>query len=283
MRRRPLLLLVVPLVVGLTSCEPPPPPPSDEPPVLVGAGDIADCSEKADTDTGRLVDEIDGEVFTAGDNVGKRGRPSDYTDCYEPVWGRRNDRVHPSPGNHDYETSGASGYFGYFGERAGPAGLGYYYFDVGDWRVFSLNSEANVSASARFVRDNAGDHECIAAIWHRPLRSSFGSDNAAAPLWQAVYDVGGDLVLNGHRHNYERFGLLDRGGQPVDGDERGMREIVVGTGGADFSQFRGVAAGSEVRDNSHHGVIEVELDEDGYAWTFHRTEDGTGDTGSGSC
>jgi hypothetical protein len=272
--QRRALLLIAPLLLGLTACEPN---------VLVGAGDIADCSESADTATAQLVDGIRGEVFAAGDNAYEQGTLAEYQECWRPTWGRHDDRIHPAPGNHEYETSGASGYFNYFGSKAGPAGRGYYFFDKGPWRIFSLNSEVNIAESATFVRNNAGGKRCIAAIWHRPYRDSFANDGSVSELWRAVYDVGGDLVINGHRHHYERFGLLDRGGAPVSSGERGMREIVVGTGGADLTGFRTVQPGSEVRQSSHHGVLRVELRDGAYVWEFHRVGGGIGDSGFDAC
>src|SRR3990170_4134189 len=53
---------------------PDPSPTSAAPAVLVGAGDIADCSSTGDEETARLLDKIDGTVFTAGDNAYPKGR-----------------------------------------------------------------------------------------------------------------------------------------------------------------------------------------------------------------
>src|SRR5262245_22404128 len=89
-------------------------------PVLVGAGDIADCTMSGDEATANLLDSIPGTVFTAGDNAYPTGAASDYNNCYAPSWGRHKARTRPAPGNHEYDTSGASGYFGYYGASAGP-------------------------------------------------------------------------------------------------------------------------------------------------------------------
>jgi Concanavalin A-like lectin/glucanases superfamily len=91
---------------------PPPPPPSD--PVLVGAGDIASCDPfDGDAQTAALLDLFpSATVFTAGDNVYITGTPAEFTDCYDPTWGRAKARTRPSPGNHDYDTTDAAGYFG---------------------------------------------------------------------------------------------------------------------------------------------------------------------------
>src|SRR5207249_3813098 len=78
---------------------------------LVGAGDIADCDAEP---TAALLDNIPGTVFTAGDNAYSDGSAANYAQCYDPSWGRHKTRTRPAPGNHDYHTSGATGYFDYF-------------------------------------------------------------------------------------------------------------------------------------------------------------------------
>lgn len=264
------------LALGLAGCDPPPVR-------LIGAGDIASCALSADSRTADVIDGLQGTVVTLGDNAYQAGTAGEFAYCYRPTWGRHDGRVRPAPGNHDYATPGAAGYFGYFGDRAGPPGAGYYFFDIGSWRVFSLNSEVNVVAAAAFVRANAGGKRCIAAYWHRPLVSSglHGDNPSVLPLWQAVYDVGGDLVLNGHDHSYERFAELGRDGAPSPG---GMRELVVGTGGASPYAFVTVRPGSQVRGSGTYGVVAVDLGNDGYTWRFHPVSGQTfADGGSGTC
>lgn len=264
------------LVFVLPACERPPNR-------VIAAGDIAGCGFTADSATADVVQGLAGTVLTLGDNVYNSGTSTEFTNCYQPTWGRHDGRVRPSPGNHDYVTADASGYFGYFGDKAGPSGSGYYYFDVGSWRVFSLNSEANIVAAAAFVRANAGGKECIAAYWHKPMVSSglHGNNAAVEPLWQAVYDVGGDLVLNGHDHDYERFAELDRTGAPSPG---GMREFVVGTGGAPAYPTGTPKPGSEVRSSGVNGVISVDLNTNSYSWTFRPVAgQNFTDSGTGTC
>ena len=52
-----------------------------------------------------------------------------------------------------------------------------------------------------------------------------------AAIWNALYEYGADLVLNGHDHAYQRFAP-----QRPDGtrdDTHGVRQIAVGTGGGE--------------------------------------------------
>src|SRR3954454_5366308 len=112
-------------------------------PVFVGAGDIASCSRTQDEATAKLLDGIAGVVFAAGDNVYENGTLKEYTDCYGPTWGRHKSRTKPVPGNHEYQTSGAKGYYGYFGSLAGDPAKGYYSFDIGAWHAVMLNSNCS--------------------------------------------------------------------------------------------------------------------------------------------
>src|SRR5687768_11694565 len=85
---------------------------------LVGAGDIASCSQTNDSATARLLGRIPGTVFTLGDNVQGQGARSEFRDCYDSTWGKYKNRTKPTAGNHDYYTTGAKPYYDYFGARA---------------------------------------------------------------------------------------------------------------------------------------------------------------------
>src|SRR5687768_5169814 len=117
--------LMLSLVVLTGSASTPVASPQTGDPVLVGAGDIANCSVEADERTAKLLDEIEGTVFTVGDNVYPDGTPDEFAECYDPTWGRHKERTRPAPGNHDYHTPGAAGYFAYFGDAAGHPGEGW--------------------------------------------------------------------------------------------------------------------------------------------------------------
>jgi 3',5'-cyclic AMP phosphodiesterase CpdA len=53
----------------------------------------------------------------------------------------------------------------------------------------------------------ANPRDCTLAMWHHPRFSSgiLGDQGATVDLWQLLYEAGGDLVLSGHDHMYERF------------------------------------------------------------------------------
>ena len=63
-----------------------------------------------------------GTVFTLGDHAYPDGTAQEFTDCYEPSWGRHKARTMPVPGDNDYSTAGAPGYYGYL-DRGIAAGF----------------------------------------------------------------------------------------------------------------------------------------------------------------
>jgi hypothetical protein len=278
----------------IAACASAPSDPGKPPPgtyVLVGAGDIADCGSSGDEATADLLDGIQGTIFTAGDNAYPDGSAADFSGCYAPSWGRHKSRTRPAPGNHDYHTPGAPDYYAYFGQSAGPAGLGYYSYDLGDWHVVSLNSNVAMSAGSAqetWLRADlaASAKTCTLAYWHHPRFSSgtvAGNDSATQPLWQALYDAGAEIVVSGHEHNYERFAPQTPAGvaDPVNG----IREFVVGTGGAGLANDFGTGQpNSEVFDGTTWGVLKLTLSPGAYSWTFVPVAGSSfTDSGTGAC
>lgn len=242
--------------------------------ILVGAGDISDCREDADAQTAALLDSIPGTVFTTGDHAYPDGSLDRFQRCFHRTWGRHLDRIRPTPGNRDYRTARAAGYFAYFGARAGSPDRGYYAYPLGNWRVFALNSEVPMgegSAQHRWLTAQleATAEACILAYWHRPRFSSgaaHGDDETSADAWEALYAAGADLVLAGHEHFYERFAPQSPDG--TSDAEHGIRQITVGTGGAERYRFGRRAPNSEIRQSGTPGVLAVRLDEESYSWHF---------------
>jgi hypothetical protein len=169
-------------------------------------------------------------------------------------------------------TSGASGYFGYYGASAGPSGLGYYSYDLGAWHILSLNSEIDgsaMSAQIQWLKDDlsANPAACTLAYWHRPLFSSGeqGNNLVMQEAWTVLHQYGADVVINGHDHNYERFAPQNPYGLA---DPNGMREFVVGTGGKDLRGFATVRPNSQVRNATTFGVLKLTLHATSYDWQF---------------
>jgi hypothetical protein len=199
----------------------------------------------------------------------------------------------PAIGNHDYDYGG-SGYFNYFGAAAGDPTRGYYSYDLGSWHVIVLNSNCNQiggcdigSPQEQWLRTDlaANPAPCTVAYWHHPLFTSSNSVDPATfmrPMWQDLYNAGVDLVLNGHAHVYERFAPQNPSGgaDPT----RGIREITVGTGGAELHTFWTPVANSEVRNQTTWGVLKVTLNASSYSWQFVPVAGQTfTDSGSTAC
>jgi len=261
--------------------------------VLVGAGNIATCGGEDDEATARLLDAIPGTVVTLGDNAFPHGTLADYTNCYDPSWGRHKPRTYATLGNHEYDTGNANGAFDYFGARAGSRGLGYYSFDLGAWHVIVLNDNIAFGPGSAQDRWLVGDlaantKRCTLAMWHVPLFLSSNFDGYTVnddrrPLWDRLYAARADVVLNGHVHHYERFAPMRPDG--ARDDVGGIREINVGTGGESMDEVSTVAIhpNSEVRGFTF-GVLKVTLEDGGYTWEFVPVAGGTfTDSGHGAC
>ena len=262
--------------------------------VLIGAGDIADCSDLAGAEaTAKLLEANPGTVMALGDLAYPNGAPQDFK-CYDKTWGRVKDRTRPAVGNHEFHSSGASYYFQYFGAAAGDPKTGYYSYELGTWHIIVLNSECKEvggcwsgSPEEKWLRADLAAHPtgCTLAYFHKPRFSSglnHGNDPEVGAFWQALYDFNAELILNGHDHDYERFAPQDPNGKAD--SKRGIREFVVGTGGKGHREFGLHKPHSEVRNNDTFGVLKLTLKPTGYDWKFI-PEAGKAftDSGSGSC
>ncbi|HEV8627175.1 MAG TPA: metallophosphoesterase [Acidimicrobiia bacterium] len=262
-------------------------------PVVNAAGDIAYCGNNNDEATAQLLDNMPGTVVTLGDNVYDSGTASEFSNCYDPTWGRHKARTTPVLGNHEYVTSGASGYFNYFGAVAGDPTQGYYDYRLGAWHVIVLNSNCTAiggcgagSPQEQWLRNvlAISDAECTIAVWHHPRFSSgsvHGSNTGMDAFWQALYDYGADVILNGHEHFYERFGMQDPDGTAD--AVYGLRQITAGTGGRSSYGFGTPLPNSDVRGQTY-GVLKMILHDTSYSWEFTPVAGQTfTDSGSSSC
>ncbi|MEO6326287.1 MAG: metallophosphoesterase [Thermoanaerobaculia bacterium] len=275
-------------------------------PVIAAAGDIAcdpsdgnynggngtatACAMKATSDT--LLAVAPAAVLLLGDNQYEDGTLAKYFASYDPTWGRLKAITRPAPGNHEYNTAGAAGYYSYFGAAAGDPAKGYYSYDLGSWHLIALNSNCAVvpcvagSAQELWLASDLAAHPgvCTLAYWHHPRFSSgpHGDDSSTAAFWVDLHAAGADVVLDGHDHIYERFapqtalGTLDA--------VRGIREFVVGTGGRSQTSVATIRANSEVRNVGAFGVLKLTLHPAGYDWQFVAAAGSAfTDSGSASC
>lgn len=250
---------------------------NDSVPVLVGAGDIAQCSSPGPAQTAALLDSIRGTVFIAGDAAyATKKYPDPFHDCFDETWGRHRARTRPSPGNHEYDDKydpKADRYYAYFGELAGPRGKGYYSYELGTWHVIALNTaipiEPGTDQHAWLVRDlDANLGKCTIAYMHHPRFSSGPHEEQAVvlPLWRTFARYGLSVVVAGHDHIYERFQPMDPDGNPD--PVHGIRQFVAGMGGASKYSVKRLAPGSEVNSSEGYGVLKLSLLDQRYRWQF---------------
>jgi hypothetical protein len=261
--------------------------------VLLAAGDFGEC-----TAVGRqgpyltadlLATRPEATILALGDLAYSRGTAAEFANCYGPTWGRFSDRTRSAPGNHEYKTADAEGYFGFWERQARSAGTSYYSFELGDWHLVALDSSIDVSAGlaqARWLRSNlAGSAaRCKLAFFHHPRFSSgrHGDDPRMGAVFEILYDARVSVALAGHDHDYERFAPLNPSGEVEPG--RGVRSFVVGTGGAPLRAFGTPRRGSEARNADAKGVLQLVLRADGYDWAFLPVAGASyGDGGSETC
>jgi hypothetical protein len=264
-------------------------------PVVLSAGDIAACDTFGDEATAALLDRLPGTVATLGDHVYEYATASDFTNCYDPTWGRHKARTKPTVGDHEYLSTSATPYFNYFGAAAADPTKGYYSYDIGSWHVVSMNTNCGEvpggcfagSPEEQWLRADLAAHpaSCTLAILHNPRFSSgsiHGSQSDYEDFWQALYEAGAELALSGDDHLYERFapqtptGAWDPAG--------GIRQFVVGTGGRSHYDFGPIEPNSQVRNNDTFGVLALTLHPASYEWEFVPEAGKTfTDSGSTSC
>lgn len=267
--------------------------------MVYAAGDIADCrrvrpEKSGAAETAALVENEltrndQAIVLSLGDHTYPDGRPGEFKNCYQATWGRFKERTYPTPGNHEYRTRGADGYFDYFGKAAGDHQAGYYHFQAGDWQIISLNSNLSgkaFSAQLDWLQSVLAQSpsRCTLAYWHHPVFSSgsHGNEDIMQPAWRMLADAKAELVLSAHDHHYERFAPMNADGKAD--HAQGTRQFIVGTGGARLTKFRLFKRHSEATSNTSHGVLKLVLSPDTYTWEFmpSQPQDQT-DRGSGTC
>ena len=236
-------------------------------------------------------------VLPLGDLQYENGTLTEFNASYERTWGRLNENSHPVPGNHEYQTRSAQGYFDYFqvkGVSTGTSRLeGWYAYDFAGWRFYALNSNCDSvggcqsgSAQYRWLQSDlaANRKTCMVAYMHYPLFSAGTSGNnpTLQPLMSLLYTAGVDIVLAGHDHDYERFAPMTDAG--VSDPQRGFRLFVVGTGGRDQTPFvRAPHPLSLVRINDHFGILKIEFKSASYRWKFTDISGSVIDTDTATC
>lgn len=274
-------------------------------PLLVAVGDIA-CDPKSPSFKATLGDDKDchmnqtakltttinpDSVLVLGDNQYEKGEYANYTASYEPTWGIFKGLTKPVPGNHEYYTPGADGYYQYFGASAHKDSNGYYSYELGKWHIIALNSNCKEiggcdvnSPQFKWLSKDLAEHPstCTLAYWHHPRFSSgeHGDDPITQDFWNILYQYKADIVLNGHDHIYERFGQQNPFAQA---DPNGITQFTVGTGGKNLTQIKTIRANSIIRSNTEYGVLRLVLHDASYNWKFVSEKNTDIDLGADTC
>jgi hypothetical protein len=257
-----------------------------------GKGTSGACRELA---TSNLIaaDSSIGAVLPLGDNQYECGGYQAFLKSYDPSWGRFLAMTHPVPGNHEYQTSGgtdcssgAAGYFRYFGSAAGDS-RGDYAWNLGAWHLIALNGNCGKvggcgsgSPQGNFLQQNVGSSTCTLAYWHQPYYNGTSTPVSSYKyFWQTLYAAGADVVLAGHLHTYARFAPQDAAGHAD--SIRGIRQFIVGTGGEDLFSLNG--SHNVEKTSKTFGILKLTLHPTSYDWRFVNTSGGTVDSGSTPC
>lgn len=253
-----------------------------------------------DVNTYNLVKDMDVTAFLAlGDLQYEDGSLSKFNTSYAKTWGKLYAITYPTPGNHEYNTAGAQGYFSYFDNAANKVSTsddkGYYSFNIGNWHLISLDSNCDKIGGCGegseqmtwLEKDlNKNNKKCILAYWHHPRFTSgkyYGNEdvsNRSTVMWQKLYKYRADVVLNGHDHLYERFLPQDPQGASADD---GIQQLTVGTGGKDNYSRKTVLANSQKLIDDEFGVLVMKLYDDSYNWSFLSIDGQAQDSGHRQC
>jgi hypothetical protein len=269
-----------------TATPTPTPTPGGLDPTIMAAGDIicdslTSCQSTDMAASQVVVNQNPSAVLVLGD-LCHTPSANCFSNYYAPSWGRLSSITHPITGNHEYLVSGAVYYFDYWngvGNANGPAGnrsQGYYSFDIGTWHIIALNSQCSQaggcnsgSAQYTWLQQDLLSHpnKCTLAYYHIPVFSSGGrANNNMLQIYTLLYNNNVDVVLDGHDHIYERFAPQNPSGQ-LD-TARGIREFIVGTGGANHTSIATVKPNSEVRNTDTFGALKLTLHSTSYDWQF---------------
>lgn len=238
---------------------------------VVAAGDITRNGTDA-RGTAALVKKIGPDVVLAlGDTAYEDGTPEEYRQNYQPTWGAFKAITRPIAGNHEYGTPGAAGFFAYF--RNQVHGLPYYAFDAGPWRLYALSCEVDCgrdSAQVRWLARDLAAHAGRPALGyiHEPLftcSTHHPPTQRVDDVWRTLREAGGQAMLSGNNHAYERFARLDENGQPT---PDGLRQFVVGTGGVALYPLEPGCSSREAQTDTAFGVLKLELRPDSFGWQF---------------
>lgn len=267
-----------------------------DPLVVWTVGDMC-ANNNAVPGCGQVADLVAADASTTyfaalGDLQYNRGTLAEFNTYYDrKVGARLNPITKPIPGNHEYFTANAAGYYSYFGASAGDPAKGFYSFRENGWTLIFLNSNCGkisagcnyTSAQARWLDGQLqAPDSCEIVFTHFPPISDGSSSSGFTNMksfFRHAYENHAELFLSGHHHSYQRFSPRNPAYAPA---EDGVVPIVSGTGGKSFSTFSSTNR-SEYRQNTQHGALRLSLTPTGYSGTYVNINGATMDSFAGSC
>ena len=237
--------------------------------------------------TAALTKRIDPKaVLALGDLQYEEGTLRAFRKSYDRSWGDLRSITYPTPGNHEYRTAGANGYYTYFARRT-PDSPGFYAFDLGRWRAYSVNgncSEISCDRQAALLRNDLEENprRCSLIATHFPRYSTgeHGNSQFMERFHRIALRHRVDLVLAGHDHHYERYRPMNNRGDVV---ERGVVQFVSGGGGKSHYAADGRATGSAYVEDDTFGVLRLVLRPDSYRYGFRGIDGSRQDNGTRDC
>ena len=237
--------------------------------------------------TAALTRRIDPDaILTLGDQQYETGSLFAFRHAYADSWGALRGITYPVPGNHEYRTPRAAGYYTYFDKRQ-PGRPGYYATNLGSWRVYALNTNCSEISCGKqedwLVRNiKAHPRACSLITSHHPRYSSgeHGGEGLMRRFFRVAVQHGVDLVLSGHDHHYERFARMNNRGQVT---KRGVMQFVSGAGGKSHYSASGDVNGSVYADDDTYGVLRLVLRKGSFDFSFRGIDGSTADKGTRSC
>jgi acid phosphatase type 7 len=216
---------------------------------------------------------------------GNPNEPTDLEECFNAPIGQGGcqsryltfEHTNPNP-------TGALTYF----NAPGGGNEVYYYKDFGSWRVFFLDSilaahgdndglhhgHGYERQQGQFtyldevkvqMQSHPSSSKCVVAIWHYPfVADRYPNEwtmhaSGLKELWQKVFDLNASLVITGHAHQLVTdIAPLDRDGKEATNPAKGVKELIVGTGGGKPDD------GTTV----NYGLLKLTLGDHNLTWEF---------------
>ena len=254
---------------------------------VVAVGDIAwnnpalSLANEGYNRTGALANNLqpDFSIFM-GDLAYPKGSNSDFALLNNSNWAPLLPDAIAVPGNHEWRTASAAGYYKWVRDFQAPyKAKGKYWWSVrkGTWTVIGLDSEKmsgalgteQLSFLRSSLKQNNGRPTIV--VWHKPRYTSgeHGNFTGSDKFWDvAVADRDVKLFLWGHDHNYER--------RIRTVSNRKFATFVVGNGGAELRNCNKPSSPPQLicGEQDNYGVLELTLDTSSFSWRY-RKADGT--------